>query len=94
MQGAAIWFLAFICYSFIGWLLEVVVSLIERHRFVNRGFLIGPLCPIYGTGALLITFCLGSVKNPLAIFATSIFLSAILEYFTSYLMEKLFHVRW
>ena len=94
MQGAAIWFLAFICYSFIGWLLEVVVSLIERHRFVNRGFLIGPLCPIYGTGALLITFCLGSVKNPLAIFATSILLSAILEYFTSYLMEKLFHVRW
>lgn len=94
MQDAAIWFLAFVCYSFIGWLLEVVVSLIERHRFVNRGFLIGPLCPIYGTGALLITFCLGSVKNPLAIFATSILLSAILEYSTSYLMEKLFHVRW
>ena len=94
MHNLAIWFLIFLIYSFFGWVMEVINSLIVRRRFVNRGFLIGPICPIYGTGALAITFCLGSIQNPLVIFFTSIILSAILEYTTSVLMERLFHVRW
>ena len=94
MHNLAIWFLIFLIYSFFGWVMEVINSLIVRRRFVNRGFLIGPICPIYGTGALAITFCLGSIQNPLVIFFTSIILSAILEYATSVLMERLFHVRW
>lgn len=94
MQNLAIWFLIFLAYSFFGWFIEVVNSLILRRRLVNRGFLIGPICPIYGTGALIITFCLSGVSNPFAIFASSILLSAILEYTTSVIMERLFHVRW
>lgn len=52
------YFLLFIIYSFCGWLLEVTCKLIEYKRFINRGFLIGPYCPIYGWGAVAITFLL------------------------------------
>lgn len=94
MQALAIWFLIFIVYSIVGWLLEITVGLLQKHRFVNRGFLIGPICPIYGTGALLITFCLSPLHNPIVIFFASILICATLEYSTSVIMEKLFHVRW
>ena len=94
MQALAIWFLIFIVYSIAGWLLEITVGLLQKHRFVNRGFLIGPICPIYGTGALLITFCLSPLHNPIVIFLASVLICAILEYSTSVIMEKLFHVRW
>lgn len=94
MQALAIWFLIFIVYSIVGWLLEITVGLLQKHRFVNRGFLIGPICPIYGTGALLITFCLSSLHNPIVIFFASVLICATLEYSTSVIMEKLFHVRW
>ena len=94
MQALAIWFLIFIVYSIAGWLLEITVGLLQKHRFVNRGFLIGPICPIYGTGALLITFCLSPLHNPIVIFLASVLIYATLEYSTSVIMEKLFHVRW
>ena len=94
MQALAIWFLIFIVYSIVGWLLEITVGLLQKHRFVNRGFLIGPICPIYGTGALLITFCLSPLHNPIVIFFASVLICATLEYSTSVIMEKLFHVRW
>lgn len=94
MRALAIWFLIFIVYSIVGWLLEITVGLLQKHRFVNRGFLIGPICPIYGTGALLITFCLSPLHNPIVIFIASILICATLEYSTSVIMEKLFHVRW
>ena len=94
MQALAIWFLIFIVYSIAGWLLEITVGLLQKHRFVNRGFLIGPICPIYGTGALLITFCLSPLHNPIVIFLASVLICATLEYSTSVIMEKLFHVRW
>ena len=94
MHALAIWFLIFIVYSIAGWLLEITVGLLQKHRFVNRGFLIGPICPIYGTGALLITFCLSPLHNPIVIFLASVLICATLEYSTSVIMEKLFHVRW
>ena len=94
MHALAIWFLIFIVSSIAGWLLEITVGLLQKHRFVNRGFLIGPICPIYGTGALLITFCLSPLHNPIVIFLASVLICATLEYSISVIMEKLFHVRW
>lgn len=94
MNNLALWFLIFMSYSFLGWLMEVVIGMVERRKVVNRGFLIGPICPIYGVGALLLSFVLQSAENPLAIFCVSVVGAAVLEYSTSYLMEKLFRVRW
>ena len=58
-----IYFLLFMIYAVAGWIMEVTCKLIQYKRFINRGFLIGPYCPIYGYGALLITFLLGRYKN-------------------------------
>ena len=51
-------FLLFIMYSFFGWLMEVICKLVEKKKFINRGFLIGPICPIYGCGSILIILLL------------------------------------
>ena len=89
------YFLYFIIYSFIGWLMEVVLKSKDEHKFVNRGFLIGPICSIYGFGVLLIILLVGNSKSDLlAVFLKSILVCSVLEYFTSYFMEKLFHARW
>ena len=88
------WFLIFLTYSCIGWFMEVVVSVQMHHRPSNRGFLIGPLCPIYGAGALVMTFLLRNTENIIEIFIVSIVAATVLEYGTSYVMEKLFRVRW
>ncbi len=85
----------FFIYAIFGWCMEVVVSLIYRHKFVNRGFLIGPYCPIYGVGVLFITIFLSRYKEDLAVFFIMTMVAcAFLEYLTSYLMEKIFHARW
>ena len=55
LEDIAIWFLIFIIYSFIGWAMEVLISILQRKKLINRGFLIGPICPIYGVGALTIS---------------------------------------
>lgn len=90
----AVWFLLFMFYSFIGWLIEVAVTLASHKKFVNRGFLVGPICPIYGTGAILLSALLDRAESPLAIFCVAFVGGAVLEYGASYLMERLFHVRW
>lgn len=78
-----------------GWCMEVVCKLIQFGRFINRGFLIGPYCPIYGFGAVLITLLLSRfTADPFAVFGLAILLCGLLEYATSYLMEKLFNARW
>lgn len=90
-----IYFLLFMIYAFLGWIMEVTGKLIELKKFVNRGFLIGPYCPIYGCGAILITFLLGKfVKYPILLFFMAILVCGTLEYLTSYFMEKFFHARW
>ena len=93
-EKVAIWFILFVIYSFGGWLMEVILSIINRKKFVNRGFLIGPICPIYGTGAVIISLLLDKTESPLAIFCVAMVGGAVLEYSTSYIMEKLFRVRW
>ena len=90
-----IYFLLFMTYSFLGWFMEVVITFIEDKKFVNRGFLIGPYCPIYGQGVLGILFLIGKNTNDaLGVFLKSILICSLLEYFTSYLMEKVFKARW
>ena len=93
--SVAIYFLVFLIYSIAGWLMEVACVSIEKKKFVDRGFLIGPYCPIYGCGAVVITLFLERYMDDwLVLFFMSIITCGILEYATSYVMEKLFHARW
>ena len=95
MNQISVYFLLFMIYSIIGWLLEVVGKLVTEHRFINRGFLIGPYCPIYGWGGLLMTILLKRyLDDPFTLFIMIILLCGILEYFTSYFLEKIFKLRW
>lgn len=90
-----VYFLLFMIYAMSGWLMEVICKLIQYKRFINRGFLIGPYCPIYGYGALLITFLLNKyTDDPIILFFMAIIICGVLEYLTSYFMEKIFKARW
>lgn len=90
-----IYFLLFISYSFLGWCMEVTCKFIQYKKFINRGFLIGPYCPIYGWGALAITILLKRyMEDPLVLFVMSTIICSIIEYLTSYFMEKKYHARW
>ena len=88
--------LLFFFYSAAGWCLESLYCSIGEKRFVNRGFLTGPMCPIYGTAALVMVILIYNPfrDNPLAVFLLGIILCDIVEFITSYLMEKLFSARW
>ena len=85
----------FFAFSFLGWLMEVMMVILKERKIVNRGFLIGPCCPIYGFGGLIMTLLLQNIKNnPIILFLLSLLICSVLEYGTSYVMEKLFHARW
>lgn len=89
------WFLWFVIYSFIGWVYESILCSVAGKKLVNRGFLNGPVCPIYGTGAVAVVFALSPLRDmPVALFFASAVLTTTLEYLTSWAMEKLFHARW
>lgn len=89
------YFSLFIIYSFIGWTMEMVVTAIETKKIVDRGFLIGPYCPIYGWGGVLMTIFLTRFQdNIILLFLMAIAVCGTLEYLTSYIMEKLFKARW
>ena len=88
-------FLLFIIYSFLGWLMETVACFLSTKKFTNRGFLLGPCCPIYGFGVLLIVILLHKYqKDPLILFIMAIIICSLLEYITSWLMEIIFKNRW
>ena len=81
--------------SFIGYLLEVFWCYLSSKKFVNRGFLCGPVIPIYGVGAVLILFCLlRYYEDPVVVFVFGVIITSALEYFTSFLLEKIFHNKW
>ena len=88
----------FFTYSFAGWCIEVILKFIQYHRFINRGFFTGPICPIYGTGAVLITITVETLTPYESAYGTTFLISFLLcglvEYFTSWFMEKRFHARW
>lgn len=91
----ATYFMLFIIYAVAGWICEVTLQLIQKHKLADRGFLIGPYCPIYGCGAVLITLCLTPFKeHPVGLFILAMVLCGSLEYVTSFIMEKAFNARW
>lgn len=85
----------FFIYSFLGWIMEVTLTLITDKKFVNQGFLLGPCCPIYGCGCILLNLLLHNyTNNILVLFILTMFTCSLLEYITSFLMEKIFKLRW
>lgn len=85
----------FIIYAFLGWCTEVSYAALDLGKFVNRGFLNGPYCPIYGVGVLIVIGVLTPLKeNLLLLFAGSFFLTSVLEYVTGWVLEQVFHNKW
>ena len=87
-------------YSLLGWIYETFYCTVKEGKWDNRGFLYGPICPIYGTGAVIISVIIhfadsrGAVMTPWQIYCLSVGGSAVLEYTTSWALEKLFHAVW
>ena len=95
MRTVCTYFFIFVLYSFGGWVLETLLYILRDKTFVNRGFLFGPVCPIYGTGAVLCTAVLyNRVDNIFLLFLCGMALCGSLEYVTHFLMEKIFHAMW
>lgn len=89
------WILYFFIYSFFGWVCECIYCGVPAKKFINRGFLAGPYCPIYGCGALTVIYTLTPyTQNPVILFGMGVVFTSALEYITSYVMEKLFHTKW
>ncbi|GAA0070842.1 putative ABC transporter permease [Clostridium sardiniense] len=85
----------FTIYSFLGWVAETIYCFIIDKKFTYRGFLYGPVCPIYGFGGVIvIKFLHGIGNNPIKVFLGGMILASVLEYITSYVLEKLFHMKW
>ena len=85
----------FFIYSFLGWCLEVCFFALNTGKFVNRGFLNGPVCPIYGFGVVIVVLCLTPLmENTLLLFLGSVLLTSLLELGVGFALEKLFHQRW
>ncbi|MBQ8193318.1 MAG: putative ABC transporter permease [Bacilli bacterium] len=95
MEKFSLYFILFIIYSIIGWIMEIIVVGYEEKKFINRGFLIGPYCPIYGYGAILMIFYLERYKdNFFTVFLLAVIVCSFIEYLVSYIMEKMFNARW
>jgi Predicted membrane protein len=88
-------FYNFFLYSFLGWIYESTFVSIKKRTFVNRGFLNGPMIPIYGAGASTVyLFLHNRMDNAVFVFVQGMLLATVLEYITSFLMEKIFHAKW
>ena len=89
------YFVLFMMYSCAGWIMETTWVSYCNKKLVDRGFFIGPYCPIYGFGALLIVLLLRKFSfNPIILFLMTVVVCGALEYFTSWYMEKVFKARW
>ena len=85
----------FFAYAFLGWCTEVSFAALVSGKFVNRGFLNGPVCPIYGFGVVIVLAFLEPLRhNLLLLFLGSVLLSSALEWVTGFALEKIFHQRW
>lgn len=88
-------FTYFPAYAFLGWCLEVVYNSVNTGKFVNRGFLNGAVCPIYGVGAVLLILFLTPFSHHLGLlFLASVSIASLLELIGGYALEKIFHMRW
>lgn len=89
------WVLFFFFYSFVGWVWESCYVSVRKRRWVNRGFMHGPMLPIYGSGALVVLIStIGVRENIILIFLFGMAAATVLEYVTGAGMERLFHVRY
>lgn len=92
------WIILFFLYSCTGWMIEVTIKYVQYHKFINRGSLIGPYCPIYGWGVLTVTvivYCLAGYESSYGdVFLIGVVACGGLEYLVSWYMEKRFHARW
>ncbi|ADY56050.1 protein of unknown function DUF1113 [Syntrophobotulus glycolicus DSM 8271] len=89
------WFLWLMSYSFIGWAYESIICSIGQKELINRGFLNGPVCPVYGFGALAVIFFLDQrTYSIVMLFFIGMFLTCTVEYITAILLEKLFNAKW
>lgn len=82
-------------YGFFGWCGEVAFAAVKDGKFVNRGFLNGPICPIYGFGVLIVTVALEPIANNIPLlFVGSVVFTSLLEFITGFVLERLFHEKW
>lgn len=89
----AVWI--FLVYAFLGWCAEVAFAAVHHGKFVNRGFLNGPVCPIYGVGMLVVVTLLWGLRhNLILLFLGSAGLTTTLEYATGWILERFFHDKW
>lgn len=85
----------FFIYSFLGWCTEVCFQALSKGKLVNRGFLNGAVCPIYGVGVVLVVWLLDPLAScGLLLFAGAVALCSALEWLTGFVLEKLFHHKW
>lgn len=91
----------FFLYGFIGWGVEVVYAAIKTHKLVNRGFLCGPICPIYGFGMVGLVYSVSLIPMPdsgsmsaVAIFFIGMFLTTAIELVGGWALFKIYHIRW
>ncbi|MEA1975767.1 MAG: putative ABC transporter permease [Bacillota bacterium] len=96
-------FYLFFIFSFLGWSIEVIYAYFKNKRFVNRGFLFSPICPIYGVGVVSIYISVKLINSFITFnntfdiiiaFLIVTLVTSILEYITGDVLEKLFHTRW
>lgn len=84
----------FFLYAFLGWITEVIYAACCKGRFINRGFLLGPWCPIYGCGVVLVLCILEPLRQkPLLAFVLAVLITSALELLVGFVSEKIFHER-
>ena len=84
----------FLIYAFLGWCAEVIFHTVTVGDFENRGFLNGPVCPIYGVGASAVIAVLSQVDNTIIMFFVSMVLTSLLELVTGFVLKKIYHTSW
>jgi len=95
IRSLTLYVFLFFAYSLIGWILECLWVSFCKGKFENRGFLFGPICPIYGVGALICILLIGPLDLPWYLeFLFIILVCDFIEYFTSVFLEKIYHLRW
>lgn len=89
------WLMFFYIYCFVGWCIESTIVSLDKRKFINRGFLRGPMLPIYGFGAIIILFVTIPFRdNPMMVYISGLVGTTVLEYFTGALMEKVFRMKY
>lgn len=83
----------FLCYSFLGWVLETATAAVRKKRFVNRGMVNGPFCVIYGIAAALITATTGELHG-FWLFLDCVILATVIEWVAGHLIERWYRERW